>query len=549
MTTKEKIMHTLSTLLLKVRVVVGVFTDAISSLFDKFKKTPKTGLEPSPPDDRDYTVEKIGVVVQDVGFPTEFRVAGSIPDMYNQGQTSSCVAFSLKLCREIQEIVEHNHHVKFSPGYIYGNGNPVGYGGNGMVIRYALDSLIASGACPEPGVPLNSDWRVCKANITQAMHDLAAHYKIKAYARVAYSEPDMKSALMQKGPIVFGFYVYPSFYNTSKTTGIAPNPQIPGETYNGAHAMVIIGWKYIDGKLYWEAQNSWGTGWGKKGIYYLEHGKFPIFEFWSMTDDISPAPLPPPPAPDPTEEYSFVSVSNIVPPTYKLDVTNTGTKTYTDRAFVITELATRYVGLPLVQTVNDDKSIGGNTEVLRFFIDKKSKVFVCYDPRIKTKPSWMADWVENGDKVKTTDTKLTFSVYEKVFEPGEVILGGNGGSSSHTNYFVIVGGVGQSVPDVEPEPDPNPPPIDPDPQPEPEPPVLNYVTKNYSFSLPQASIVRLTLEKDRNPATVSLSFLGGPIDIITGSNISQTYNLNAEQYNISVSHVENETYKLTIEIS
>jgi C1A family cysteine protease len=46
-----------------------------------------------------------------------------------------------------------------------------------------------------------------------------------------------------------------------------PNPK--SEQLLGGHAVICVG--YNDARSVWIMQNSWGTGWGDKGYFYLPY--------------------------------------------------------------------------------------------------------------------------------------------------------------------------------------------------------------------------------------------------------------------------------------
>ena len=76
-------------------------------------------------------------------------------------------------------------------------------------------------------------------------------------------------------PVVIGFDVYASFESQqTANTGIMTYPNKATEQYLGGHAVCLVG--YYDnfrntGHGYFIARNSWGTGWGDNGYFYMPY--------------------------------------------------------------------------------------------------------------------------------------------------------------------------------------------------------------------------------------------------------------------------------------
>ena len=77
----------------------------------------------------------------------------------------------------------------------------------------------------------------------------------------------------------------------------------------GGHAVSLVGWKTINGKLYWELQNSWGKFFGNFGYFFMEHDLFKkviinsVGPYYLEFSDgyFNPGPDPEPVEPDPVE--------------------------------------------------------------------------------------------------------------------------------------------------------------------------------------------------------------------------------------------------------
>lgn len=101
----------------------------------------------------------------------------------------------------------------------------------------------------------------------------ASMFKISVYSRLIGLN-SMKSCLAIGGGIVIGFYVYESFEsNDLALTGKMPMPKDKEEILGG-HAVFVCGY-YDDaswpGGGYLIVKNSWGTGWGDQGYFYMPY--------------------------------------------------------------------------------------------------------------------------------------------------------------------------------------------------------------------------------------------------------------------------------------
>ncbi|WP_187262777.1 malectin domain-containing carbohydrate-binding protein [Pontibacter beigongshangensis] len=106
-------------------------------------------------------------------------------------------------------------------------------------------------------------------------------------------------------------------------------------------------------------------------------------------------------------------------------------------------------GSSLIQTANDDKK-STTTTALSFDISQTATIYVAYDPRATTLPSWLSTWQKLTDKLGINDSKIsTMDLYSKSYAAGTVRLGGNWAGTAvgaENNYFVVVKGEGTSTP-------------------------------------------------------------------------------------------------------
>jgi len=148
---------------------------------------------------------------------------------------------------------------------------------SGAYIRDGIKSTNHYGASLESLWP--HDIRKYKQEpITEAKND-ALNRKVTRYERLTNLDGFI-DALTNGYPIIMGFNVYTSFMsNNVARTGIMPYPNIKRERLLGGHAVLIVG--YNKTKKVFIARNSWGTGWGDRGYFYMP---FDIIKP-SMSDD------------------------------------------------------------------------------------------------------------------------------------------------------------------------------------------------------------------------------------------------------------------------
>lgn len=142
-----------------------------------------------------------------------------------------------------------------------------------------------------------SKWGVCKEDswgyVERQMYSQpghaayveAANHKISSYHKLDNTDlHELKLCLHEGYPFIFGFQVYESFESADvAATGIMPMPQ-PDESLLGGHCVMAIGWD--DKKQAIICKNSWGTGWGDKGYFYMPYGFITdpnqADDFWTM---------------------------------------------------------------------------------------------------------------------------------------------------------------------------------------------------------------------------------------------------------------------------
>jgi C1A family cysteine protease len=136
------------------------------------------------------------------------------------------------------------------------------------------------------GLPSATDWPY---DISKFKEQPPPSANLFAGLNTAYEyftvEPNlnhMKACLADGFHFFFGFDVYPAFESGEvAASGIVPMPQ-PGEKSLGGHAVVAVG--YDDSRKAFLIRNSWGTGWGLGGYFWMPYDYILKYgsDFWTI---------------------------------------------------------------------------------------------------------------------------------------------------------------------------------------------------------------------------------------------------------------------------
>lgn len=147
------------------------------------------------------------------------------------------------------------------------------------------------------GGPLMSDYGPYKAR-AGSCKTVKTTYKILDMGMCSQADgvaktADMQACIVQYGPISIAVAADNAFANYN------------GGLFNGSgsisinHAVMIVGWKTVNGVVYWKLRNSWGTGWGENGYMWIRAGANQVGDsaFWCKAESVSPPVPPVPPTP------------------------------------------------------------------------------------------------------------------------------------------------------------------------------------------------------------------------------------------------------------
>ena len=230
-------------------------------------------------------------------LPTTVDLRPLCSPVFDQGQVGSCTGNAAAGAFEflqLKELREKNPGIEeFDPStyeaasrlFIYYNERRLDHDTGedaGATLRDAVKSLLYYGACKE------STWPYIESQaFTQPSpeaYEEAFKHRINKYYRFADLE-HIKHSLAAGYPVIFGITLFESFESDQVAqNGLVPMPQYGRENILGGHAVMIVGYDDITQHII--VRNSWGTGWGDKGYFYLPYDYVtnPDFasDFWTI---------------------------------------------------------------------------------------------------------------------------------------------------------------------------------------------------------------------------------------------------------------------------
>ena len=240
-------------------------------------------LKPDSPDLRDYFYRSHTFKTL-TDLPRAVDLRSKMSPIVDQGQLGSCTANAIVSgLREYLEIDAEQELVRLSRLFLYYEERELEGTINedsGASLRDGMKVLSQIGVCPEEDYPYDIS-KFTEAPTSLAI-DHAAQYKINEYHRITNLQ-DLKVALSEGLPVVFGFQVYQSFESEQVAkTGKVPMPK-KDEQLLGGHAVLAVGYmdKGNSGSLI--VRNSWGNEWGDQGYCYMSYRVFNklVMDMWT----------------------------------------------------------------------------------------------------------------------------------------------------------------------------------------------------------------------------------------------------------------------------
>lgn len=122
-----------------------------------------------------------------------------------------------------------------------------------------------------------------------------------------------------------------------------------------------------------------------------------------------------------------------------------GEEYYTDRSYTLTDIPSKYTGMDMISTPNDERNRTEHNGYMRFKMTSAGYVYVAFDRRAATLPDWMSGFEDTRDKISTSLSSQGYlNVYRKRFSSGICVdFGANKGPGSsggtRSNYIVFHG--------------------------------------------------------------------------------------------------------------
>ena len=221
------------------------------------------GFRPSPKDHRDFGA---GRFLGAIPIPPVMDLEPWCGRVKDQGQEGSCTAHAGTENLEYLYRKFKNQTHTFSPQFLYyveremdgdlDQGDVGSYGRTSVICMQKLGCCLLSS---DPYDPSQMDNPPSNSQIVEA-----GNFRAGAYHALSTVD-EMKHCLASHYPFLLGFTVYESFEQTG-SDGMVPSPS---GSVLGGHEVLVIG--YDDAISRFKVRNSWGSGWGASGNFFLAY--------------------------------------------------------------------------------------------------------------------------------------------------------------------------------------------------------------------------------------------------------------------------------------
>jgi len=225
------------------------------------------GLHKDPPDPRDWLYSKVRAAVP---LPKKFCWDLTSLPVRDQGNWGTCAGQAGSQTKELYTAHTRGKELRYSPRFLYTLAKEIdglSPGTEGTTLRALAKVMTDYGVCEETHMPYNIANKDLYRPPKEALENAKLHH-IKGYAR-CQTQQELKQALIEQGPVVFGLQLTHTFIEDAKN-GVVPEKY--GGLLIGGHAMTLIG--YDDSKGWYIVLNSWGIKppvTDNKGLNYIPY--------------------------------------------------------------------------------------------------------------------------------------------------------------------------------------------------------------------------------------------------------------------------------------
>lgn len=222
------------------------------------------GYLPDKLDARDHNYER---VMAPRKLPAAVDLTAKMPPVVDQGQLGSCTGNGIAACVDFLHVGKGKDWAGPSSRLFIYYGERVIEGtvkqDAGAQIRDGIKEVNQTGAALESLWPYVISKFATKP--TTAAYTDAGKRKITSYQRIA-TLTDMQDCLADGFPFVFGFSV-PASFESAKMAKTGVMTWNKNEQVIGGHCVVGIGYDAKSSTMI--CRNSWGTAWGRKGMFSM----------------------------------------------------------------------------------------------------------------------------------------------------------------------------------------------------------------------------------------------------------------------------------------